>query len=166
VQGADLPAVERLPEPVKPLVRRQALELRDASFRVDLKLLVDRLEPVFDATPRREEPAPPSWEATLQHRTHGLRRLRVTLSHSSHSVEYEMRALRANVLRVDGDVVGTHGLSDLWAASDDDHSRERYEFSMLDGPHARSGVVEVQLGNVTVDEVTLTVDGRQLYRGA
>jgi hypothetical protein len=61
VGGATLPDPSELPEPLKPLVRRQALELGDATFRSDAGLLIERLDQVVtrgDAAPRPAPPAP------------------------------------------------------------------------------------------------------------
>jgi hypothetical protein len=46
VQGAQLPAAEELPPPLAPLVRRQAIALRDDAWRDDVARLLGRLESV------------------------------------------------------------------------------------------------------------------------
>jgi hypothetical protein len=162
VHGASLPSPEVLPEQIRPLVRRQAVELGDASFQSDSRLLIERLEPVLGdgvapAAPRSETP----WQATCQQRGRPVRSLQVTLAHSSHVIEYENRAVRANEVRLDGQVVGKTGVF----GSGVDTTKERYEFPVPDGPETRTAVVEVRLGSVTIKEVALTVDGRTLYRG-
>jgi hypothetical protein len=64
VEGAALPAEDDLPDDLKPLVRRQALQLADGRWRGDLQALVDALarvkglEPVARAP--QAAPAPPS----------------------------------------------------------------------------------------------------------
>jgi hypothetical protein len=57
VSGASLPAADALPEPLKPLVRRQAFELADPTFRADTGALIDRLHTVLTPNEGRQ-PAP------------------------------------------------------------------------------------------------------------
>ena len=51
VGGATMPAATELPEALAPLSRRQALEIRDARFDDDVKLLVSALQQVSGAVP-------------------------------------------------------------------------------------------------------------------
>lgn len=44
VQGASIPSVQQLPEPLAPLARRQGVELRDSAWHDDVRRLVRRLE--------------------------------------------------------------------------------------------------------------------------
>jgi hypothetical protein len=165
VQGARLPSAERLPSPIQTLVRRQALELGDASFKSDSRTLIQRLEPLiaFDdprSTTTSTARVTSSWQATLQRKQHLRRRLDLRLSQSAHSVEYEQRLVRTNVLRIDGAVVGSRFLESMTF-------RERYEFSIADGPNMRTGLVEVQLRIwAGIQQMVLTIDGRELYREA
>ena len=61
VQGAELPAPDALPPSLAPLVRRQAIELRDAAWRDDVGRLTRRLEALVEppaAPVRRAVPRP------------------------------------------------------------------------------------------------------------
>ena len=55
VGGGAMPAAGALPEPLKPLARRQAFELSDGRWDYDVRTLVSRLEPAVG--PRRGVPA-------------------------------------------------------------------------------------------------------------
>ncbi len=172
VQGASLPLAQQLPESVRPLVRRQALDLRDASFQADARLLIERLEPILgdvaSGEPREASSVPPeapagrdpeastSWQATYQRIGRSVFRLEVTLTQSSHIIELEARDLRANVLRVDGAAI---------PPSEDRILTERWEFSMADGPATRIGLFELQLGMFNPKRIVLTVDGNTLHSG-
>jgi hypothetical protein len=46
VQGASVPTSEELPATLRPLIRRQAIELRDATFARDARRLVQRLDEI------------------------------------------------------------------------------------------------------------------------
>jgi TIR domain len=47
VGGAAMPAADALPEDIRPLVKRQAREIRDSSWDSDIALLVQRLEEIL-----------------------------------------------------------------------------------------------------------------------
>ena len=164
IHGADLPPSESLPEPIRPLVRRQSARLGDATFRNDTRQLIERLEPVVTPHVRQELPVPVrspaeaamSWDATRREQDNPhIRRLRVTLSESFHEVEFELHTFRANVVRVNGKEVASGG-----------GFRERYEFSLADGSATRTAVIEVDIGWVSIKGITLTVEGHPLYAGA
>jgi len=53
VGGATMPAAEALPAPIRPLAARQALALRDASWRSDIGALQAALQPLLDAGANR-----------------------------------------------------------------------------------------------------------------
>jgi hypothetical protein len=165
VQGASLPLAQQLPESVRPLVRRQALDLRDASFQSDARLLIERLEPILGDVASGEPPEAPagrdteastSWQATYQRISRSVFRLEVTLTQSSHIIELEARDLRANVLRLDGAEI---------PLSEDRTLTERWEFSIADGAATRIGLFELQLGMFNPKRIVLTVDGHTLHRG-
>ena len=52
VEGAEMPSAEELPEPLRPLARRQALEITDAGWRSDSDQLLRRIEKIIGQTPR------------------------------------------------------------------------------------------------------------------
>jgi TIR domain len=49
VQGAGMPRSDELPEPLRPLVRRQAIELTDQRWAYDVAQLTDALQPILGA---------------------------------------------------------------------------------------------------------------------
>lgn len=51
VEGATMPPVERLPEDLKSLARRNALELSDAGWRYDVERLIEAVERVVSPAP-------------------------------------------------------------------------------------------------------------------
>ena len=51
VDGAQMPGRADLPDSLAPLTRRNALPLRNETFRIDIRRLVDVLEPLVGATP-------------------------------------------------------------------------------------------------------------------
>src|SRR4051812_29719661 len=59
VGGAKLPDAAALPEPLRPLARRQAFEIGDTTFRADASDLIERLERVLEpGAARAAGPAP------------------------------------------------------------------------------------------------------------
>jgi hypothetical protein len=66
VQGAQMPSTDELPEPLRALARRNAIELRDESWRYDVQRLIEALERILpSAEPLTEggpPPAPPASE--------------------------------------------------------------------------------------------------------
>jgi hypothetical protein len=59
VGGAKLPEAAALPEPLRPLARRQAFEIGDTTFRADASDLIERLERVLEpGAARTAAPAP------------------------------------------------------------------------------------------------------------
>ncbi len=69
VQGAELPSPDRLPASLAPLVRRQAIELRDVGWHDDIGRLLRRLERLAE-TPKQAAapPAPPAPREPLSRR--------------------------------------------------------------------------------------------------
>lgn len=57
VDGARLPRAQNVPEPLRPLLRRQAIELTDSRWSYDLGVLLDELRPTLRSTERKPEPA-------------------------------------------------------------------------------------------------------------
>src|SRR5262249_48579852 len=53
VDGARMPKVEELPKSLKPLVRRQAIELRHAHFGRDAEALIEKIREAFSDKPLR-----------------------------------------------------------------------------------------------------------------
>src|SRR5215469_2220440 len=53
VQGAPLPAEDRLPEDLRPLVYRHGLELTHERWEGDVQLLIDALHPYLDDQPKQ-----------------------------------------------------------------------------------------------------------------
>lgn len=51
VEGADMPSARDLPEPLKPLATRNALELSDARWAYDVERLISSLEKIGGASP-------------------------------------------------------------------------------------------------------------------
>lgn len=65
VQGAQMPSTDELPEPLRALARRNAIELRDGSWRDDVQRLIEALErilPPWTEPMAYLEPAPPPSE--------------------------------------------------------------------------------------------------------
>ncbi|MBN2303897.1 MAG: SUMF1/EgtB/PvdO family nonheme iron enzyme, partial [Anaerolineae bacterium] len=62
VRGAKMPSSDELPEPLKPLARRHAVELSDERIHYDLKRLVD----VLQRSRQRTEEQPRSWLDRLE----------------------------------------------------------------------------------------------------
>ena len=59
VEGAAMPTQEALPEALRPLARRQAVELRDSRWDADVEHLLRTLEPVLvPASPTKAKPSP------------------------------------------------------------------------------------------------------------
>lgn len=58
VGGASLPRADELPEPLKPLARRQSLDVRNASFQADADRLVDAIDRSIDGG---TDFLPPRW---------------------------------------------------------------------------------------------------------
>jgi hypothetical protein len=56
VEGATMPPVERLPEDLKALARRNALELSDAGWRYDVERLIEAVERVVSPAPSTTTP--------------------------------------------------------------------------------------------------------------
>lgn len=54
VGGAKLPAAEHLPDELKPLVKRQARELRDSTWDADVAILIQRLQEIIGLPGARE----------------------------------------------------------------------------------------------------------------
>jgi hypothetical protein len=59
VSGARMPRNEELPPELRPIARRNALELSDARWRYDVGRLVDTLDGLLDPTPEPEPEASP-----------------------------------------------------------------------------------------------------------
>lgn len=58
--GASLPASQQLPKSLRPLLRRQSLEIRNSTFNRDLEVLVTELRAIArQKAPPRPAPAPP-----------------------------------------------------------------------------------------------------------
>ncbi len=57
VDGARMPTADELPDALKPLVRRQSVELRNAHFGRDAEALIEKIR----ATPAAEKAARPRW---------------------------------------------------------------------------------------------------------
>ena len=55
LQGAQMPKATDLPESLKPLARRNALEMRDARWRVDFDVLAGGLERIAAVPPARRD---------------------------------------------------------------------------------------------------------------
>ncbi len=58
VEGAEMPATDRLPDDLEALARRNAIELTDKRWDFDVSQLVDTLRKVLEV-PERAEPVPP-----------------------------------------------------------------------------------------------------------
>jgi hypothetical protein len=78
VQGASMPAVADLPDDLKPLVRRNAVELTEKAWGLQLSQLIESLG----------ETASASWSATLVERTWMRDVFKIALSHDIHLLEY------------------------------------------------------------------------------
>ena len=59
VEGAEMPPGDRLPDDLKALSRRNAIELTDKRWEYDVSQLVDTLHRALDITPAPPPPAPP-----------------------------------------------------------------------------------------------------------
>lgn len=57
VEGAQMPAAEQLPEELRPLTRRQALELRDSRWDSDVEALIAVIERILAQAPREDASA-------------------------------------------------------------------------------------------------------------
>src|SRR4051794_30026990 len=57
VGGAKLPEAAALPEPLRPLARRQAFEIGDTTFRADASDLIERLDSVLEPAGPRAAPS-------------------------------------------------------------------------------------------------------------
>lgn len=60
VQGAKMPRSEDLPDDLKPLVRRQAVELRDSRWEDDVAFLIDRIAQAMRSTEAKPAAAQPA----------------------------------------------------------------------------------------------------------
>lgn len=58
VEGAQMPAAEQLPEELRPLTRRQALELRDNRWDSDVESLIAVIERILAQASKKDTPAP------------------------------------------------------------------------------------------------------------
>ena len=81
VQDAEIPSAEDLPESLAPLARRQAIELRDTSWRDDVARLVRSLDRIAAERAREAaDAAPVSSHTPRIHRAFGRGRRKVWLS--------------------------------------------------------------------------------------
>jgi hypothetical protein len=171
VSGGALPSSEQLPPSLEPLVRRQALELRDATFRSDAHRLVERVERIL---PKAEEPVVGAGPATpvaegvprkpvesstrsveLVDKSETLRTLRVTLDSDVHLLTIKT-GLWDDVIEFDGQQVAKAGIF-----SGD------CELVLKDGDKLLAAVLHVtskaRLRNLLLT-VGLTVEGQLLYQ--
>ena len=65
VDGARMPNADRLPEPIRPLVRRNAVEIRNTNFGRDADALVDKIREALKSSdpgmPTVRRTAPAKW---------------------------------------------------------------------------------------------------------
>ena len=75
VDNARMPKADKLPESIKPLVRRNAVELRNSQFRRDAEMLVARMREAL--APTRSEALAPTRSAALGQKAAGPGKWRV-----------------------------------------------------------------------------------------
>ncbi len=101
VQGAALPRVERLPESIQPLIRRQAIEISDARFHVDMSALLGGLESVIAGAreagapqvARLETLLPGIWVVDVQNPMVGAQTMRVQVTAGQGFRQFEAEAV-------------------------------------------------------------------------
>jgi TIR domain-containing protein len=100
VQGASMPDVADLPGDLKPLARRNAVELTETAWGLQLSRLIESLG----------ETARASWSATLVERTWLRDVFRISLSHDVHLLEYRCGSI-ADTIFLNGTTLKkvTHG---------------------------------------------------------
>ena len=173
-EDATLPSTAELPEPLHPLARRQAMELHDATFRSDVRSMIERLDAELSkeftsaerrnvdasatAPPRPDvDDAEPPWTATCLDKTAWSRRIETRLTHSRHEVVFRTAVLGSWV-HLDGKRVAKSGIvRGGWTKT------EEFAFDVVDGSDLRAAIVTVRHDNRPIDTLTLRVDGRVLY---
>lgn len=115
VRGAPMPAARDLPEALRPLARRNALELSDQHWKLGLVTLVETLEGASSEDPRdaKSHPGrPPSASAEIVERSERVWTLRVLLGEEVRLVSVQMHVWRETSLRIDGRAVEVTRTSD------------------------------------------------------
>jgi len=143
VDGAVVPYAKDLPPSLQPLTRRQALELRNTSFRSDLSRLMAAIDKEIGAEQGRSVPSGTSdkyavpWHSRIRVvKVGALTRdteMLIALTHESHTLVARY-GMGKDLLKVDGKVVAS-SLNNL----DGTHA-----FSMSDGPRLLDAQVELQ----------------------
>jgi hypothetical protein len=169
VSGGVLPPAEELPSSLKPLVRRQALELRNATFRSDALRLVERIERILStpgepspgARPVQEAAEPPPADPVPESPTRLVellgtspyeRALRVTLDKETHILKLKTR-IWSDIIELDGqELVKADNLSG------------DYELGLEDGGKVLPAVLQVSSKRGVLLTVGLTVEGEVLYQ--
>ena len=160
LSGAALPRSEELPEGMRSLVGRQALMLRDETFRSQAQALVEELRPLV-APGSLEAPLDPElgWTADLIDKSHRHRVLRVRLTVAEHVVTYKVGALSAS-LRVDDVEIDRKFAPTAEKQGDPD---VEIEFQLDDGDASRPSTFRAYYATWSITRAALTVDGRLLY---
>ena len=164
VGGGALPEPSELPESLRPLLRRQALELSDSTFRSDVGLLIERLANTLSADSQGQTPATPGpsplteWSVEPLRESHGEILLRVRLTHEQHDVRLNIADFREKIV-VDGTIVISK-----WGGM----IEGRQTFTMTDGPKTCTAVADINRTELTqrFKAVSLTIDGAPVYKWA
>jgi hypothetical protein len=119
-------------------------------------------------------PEPGAWRAVLAAGERASRTLTVQLGSETHTVEYRMNTVAANVVTVDGEKVLSIGAMHGEGPSADGRTeaypsmtsvREIYRFGLSDGPQEHPAVIEMSAGGLgKIRSFTLTVGDQVLYR--
>jgi hypothetical protein len=173
VENARMPSESDLPEPLKKLARRNALELTDANWNYEVSKLIDSLKEVTTLSspgapasthPREtvEETAAvetPSeeWRSELVEKTETKRSLRLRSGSATHVVEFRHGRLRKDVVLVDGVTA--------WAGIVFGGSRRSIEFELVTKSSRWPAQIVVRSSTVTdrIVHFQLAIAGRLVY---
>lgn len=122
LDGTPLPQAGDLPPSLLPLIRRQAFELDQTSFRSDAKRLITAMDQVIQAKSRQsakasEKPAPApvvqnrTWDLDLVDRSFNKLIFCLSSGQESHIITFRYGLVRTETITVDGETDVSDGLS-------------------------------------------------------
>jgi TIR domain len=175
LNGAPLPRPAQLPTELHAIVRRQALELDDTTFRTQVRRLIENLERVLPSQARGNVPAPDrtavvasrqdqhagesqareSWSGELLERSNMTWLVKLNLSFEEHIVQYRGSILGDPKLEIDGTRVFKGYVK---------HLADK-QFTVSDGDTARILTIDGEwVRRILGKTVSVQVDGSEVLR--
>ncbi len=162
LNDAVLPEPEDLPPGLRALTRRQALQLSDATFRSDVRRLIEQLERVITVAPgvgdgsSADSPRAPekAWAAQVIEKKWYRRVINLKLTEEAHVLTVEVGW--ADSIKL-GDRI-------VWRESTGDSLAGDHPFAVSDGGVVRGAVLSVKsaFGGLRIEGVDLRVEDKTL----